>query len=164
MRGQKRWPSTKRSVTATPERSLRAPNSVASISCITRESRSLTSISTTVSADPIRTAAHPGHVVAARQSRGGRDAGDVRGGGQDDLVSHRHVRRPRRTNHRPRLQSQNHAGQWRMNDITVRDLESLPPTLDLVTAAKILGIGRTKAYDLAKRGQFPVHTIRVGEQ
>ncbi|NJP27203.1 helix-turn-helix domain-containing protein [Microbispora sp. SCL1-1] len=50
-----------------------------------------------------------------------------------------------------------------MKDITLRDLQDLPPTLDLMTAARILGIGRTKAYELAKKDQFPVRTIRIGD-
>ncbi len=33
---------------------------------------------------------------------------------------------------------------------------------DLVTAADVLGIGRTAAYDLARRGDFPVPVLRVG--
>ncbi|MGO8957774.1 MAG: helix-turn-helix domain-containing protein [Streptosporangiaceae bacterium] len=32
-----------------------------------------------------------------------------------------------------------------------------------MTAAKILGIGRTKAYELARHGQFPCLMIRVGD-
>ena len=32
-----------------------------------------------------------------------------------------------------------------------------------MTAARILGIGRTKAYDLARRGKFPCLVIRVGD-
>ncbi|WP_182881737.1 helix-turn-helix domain-containing protein [Microbispora sp. H10949] len=50
-----------------------------------------------------------------------------------------------------------------MKDITLRDLQDLPPTLDLMTAARILGIGRTKAYELAKKDEFPVRTIRIGD-
>ena len=50
-----------------------------------------------------------------------------------------------------------------MKDITLRDLQDLPPTLDLMTAARILGIGRTKAYELAKKDNFPVRTIRIGD-
>ncbi|MEW9532815.1 helix-turn-helix domain-containing protein [Microbispora sp. NPDC049125] len=50
-----------------------------------------------------------------------------------------------------------------MKDIKLRDLQNLPPTLDLMTAARILGIGRTKAYELAKKDQFPVRTIRIGD-
>jgi hypothetical protein len=36
-------------------------------------------------------------------------------------------------------------------------------TVDLITAAGALGIGRTKAYELARRGEFPCRVIRVGE-
>ncbi|MFG1865451.1 helix-turn-helix domain-containing protein [Microbispora bryophytorum] len=50
-----------------------------------------------------------------------------------------------------------------MKDITLRDLQDLPPTLDLMTAARILGIGRTKAYELAKKAEFPVRAIRIGD-
>jgi Helix-turn-helix domain len=32
-----------------------------------------------------------------------------------------------------------------------------------MTAAKILGIGRTKAYELARHGEFPCLVIRVGD-
>jgi Helix-turn-helix domain len=32
-----------------------------------------------------------------------------------------------------------------------------------MTAAKILGIGRTKAYELARQGDFPCLVIRVGD-
>jgi hypothetical protein len=36
-------------------------------------------------------------------------------------------------------------------------------TVDLMTAALALGMGRTKAYDLARRDQFPCRVIRIGE-
>ncbi len=32
-----------------------------------------------------------------------------------------------------------------------------------MTAARILGIGRTKAYELARRGEFPCLVIRIGD-
>ncbi|MEV4020343.1 helix-turn-helix domain-containing protein [Nonomuraea angiospora] len=32
-----------------------------------------------------------------------------------------------------------------------------------MTAAQVLGIGRTTAYNLAKKGEFPVHVIRIGD-
>ncbi len=50
-----------------------------------------------------------------------------------------------------------------MNSPTLDDLNTLPPTLDLMTAARMLGIGRTKAYELARNGEFPCHIIRIGE-
>ena len=41
-------------------------------------------------------------------------------------------------------------------------LEGLPPTLDLVAAATLLGIGRTCAYGLVSRGEWPTPVIRAG--
>jgi hypothetical protein len=40
--------------------------------------------------------------------------------------------------------------------------ESLPPILDVVTAGRLLGIGRTTAYQLARNGRFPVPVLRIG--
>lgn len=37
-------------------------------------------------------------------------------------------------------------------------------TTDVATAGAILGIGRTKAYELAKTGQFPVPLLRAGRR
>jgi hypothetical protein len=54
-------------------------------------------------------------------------------------------------------------GDKRMSDLTVADLRKLPPTIDLMTAARALGIGRTKAYQLARRGEFPCRIIRIGD-
>ena len=34
--------------------------------------------------------------------------------------------------------------------------------VDLVTAARALGIGRTKAYQLARDNQFPCRIIKIG--
>lgn len=45
---------------------------------------------------------------------------------------------------------------------TVEDVQALGLTTDLETAASILGIGRTKAYELAGDNQFPVRVIRSG--
>ena len=42
--------------------------------------------------------------------------------------------------------------------------DSLGATTDVETAAAILGIGRTKAYELAKANEFPVRLIRVGRR
>jgi predicted DNA-binding transcriptional regulator AlpA len=44
------------------------------------------------------------------------------------------------------------------------DLRSLPPTIDIETAAKVIGIGRTLAYELAKSNQFPCPVLRVGRR
>lgn len=50
-----------------------------------------------------------------------------------------------------------------MKPITMADLATLPPTVDLMTAAQALGIGRTKAYDLARHDGFPCRVLRIGE-
>jgi hypothetical protein len=42
------------------------------------------------------------------------------------------------------------------------ELLALPAVINLVTAARALGIGRTRAFELARRGQFPVPVLRVG--
>jgi Helix-turn-helix domain len=47
--------------------------------------------------------------------------------------------------------------------LTISQLADLPVTIDLMTAAQILGIGRTKAYQLARRDEFPCLIIRVGD-
>ena len=39
-----------------------------------------------------------------------------------------------------------------MTPITITQLRSMPATVDLLTAACALGLGRTKAYELAKHG------------
>jgi hypothetical protein len=41
-------------------------------------------------------------------------------------------------------------------------LDGLPPSLDLMAAAALLGIGRTCAYGLVRRGEWPTPVIRVG--
>ena len=37
-------------------------------------------------------------------------------------------------------------------------------TTDLETAAAILGIGRTLAYELAKNNEFPIRLLRLGRR
>jgi hypothetical protein len=46
--------------------------------------------------------------------------------------------------------------------MTLAELRALPAALDLRTAARALGIGRTLAYELARTGQFPCTVLRVG--
>lgn len=45
---------------------------------------------------------------------------------------------------------------------SLADLTSLPPVLDIVAAGRLLGIGRTTAYQLARHGKFPVPVLHVG--
>ena len=44
------------------------------------------------------------------------------------------------------------------------DLTHLPPTLDLVEAARLLGIGRTVAYELVRENRWPTPIIRAGRK
>ena len=46
--------------------------------------------------------------------------------------------------------------------LTLTEIARLPAVTDLVTAGKALGLGRTKAYELARAGQFPCPVIRSG--
>lgn len=45
---------------------------------------------------------------------------------------------------------------------TAESVHALGLTTDVATAGSILGIGRSTAYALAQRGQFPVQVIQVG--
>ncbi len=42
-------------------------------------------------------------------------------------------------------------------------LAALPPVLDVPTAAKVLGIGRSLAYDLVRRGEWPTQVLHIGK-
>ena len=43
-------------------------------------------------------------------------------------------------------------------------VRALGMTTDVQTAGAILGIGRSKSYELAKTGQFPVKLIHIGRR
>ena len=42
-------------------------------------------------------------------------------------------------------------------------LAALPPVLDVPTAARVLSIGRSLAYDLVRRGEWPTQVLHVGK-
>lgn len=42
------------------------------------------------------------------------------------------------------------------------DIRVGPPTLDVATAGRLLGISRSYAFELAKRGEFPCRLLKVG--
>lgn len=46
--------------------------------------------------------------------------------------------------------------------LTRDELSALPPVLDVATAARVLGIGRTMAYELVRTGRWPSPVLRVG--
>jgi hypothetical protein len=43
-------------------------------------------------------------------------------------------------------------------------VQALGVTTDVETAGAILGIGRSKAYELARVGEFPVKVLRIGRR
>lgn len=47
---------------------------------------------------------------------------------------------------------------------TAEHLRQLGVTTDLMTAAEVLGIGRTTAYTSARAGTFPVPLVRTGRR
>ncbi|MDQ0761940.1 DNA-binding protein [Streptomyces canus] len=55
-----------------------------------------------------------------------------------------------------------HEASTEQQGLTVGNLLSLPPVTDVVTAGKAFGMGSTKAYQLAKAGEFPCKVVRVG--
>ena len=46
--------------------------------------------------------------------------------------------------------------------MTRAELLALPVTVDIGTAARALGLGRSTAYELARRREFPCRVLRVG--
>jgi excisionase family DNA binding protein len=47
---------------------------------------------------------------------------------------------------------------------TAEAIHNLGMTTDIETAGAILGIGRSKSYELAKDGEFPVKVLRIGRR
>src|SRR5690349_4588934 len=47
---------------------------------------------------------------------------------------------------------------------TPEAVRQLGMTTDVTTAAQILGIGRTLAFDLLKQDKFPVRVLRIGRR
>ena len=48
--------------------------------------------------------------------------------------------------------------------MTATEVRALPAVVDVVTAAEVLGIGRTVAYELVRTSRFPTPVVRVGHQ
>jgi hypothetical protein len=48
--------------------------------------------------------------------------------------------------------------------MTATEIRALPATVDVATAARALGFGRSLAYELARRGQFPCRVLRAGNR
>ena len=46
--------------------------------------------------------------------------------------------------------------------MTRDELLALPPVVDVPTAAKVLGVGRSAAYELVRTGQWPTPVLHLG--
>jgi len=46
--------------------------------------------------------------------------------------------------------------------LSVSEVLALPAAVDIVAAGRALGIGRSRAHELARAGQFPVPLLRLG--
>jgi len=49
------------------------------------------------------------------------------------------------------------------SQITTEEVRELPPVVDVPTAARVLGIGRTAAYELIRTGEWPTPVVRLGK-
>ena len=47
--------------------------------------------------------------------------------------------------------------------MTHDELLSLPPVLDVPTAGRVLGVGRSLAYELVRTGAWPTTVLRIGK-
>ena len=48
--------------------------------------------------------------------------------------------------------------------MTADEVRALPAVVDIDTSARVLMLGRTNAYAMARRGDFPVPLLRFGTQ
>ena len=48
--------------------------------------------------------------------------------------------------------------------MTEDDLRRLPVVVDLITAATVLGIGRTTAYEMVRTGRWPTQVLHLGHR
>lgn len=49
------------------------------------------------------------------------------------------------------------------NGMRREELLALPVAIDLDTGNRALGLGRSKGYELAKRGEYPCKVLRLGK-
>lgn len=49
-----------------------------------------------------------------------------------------------------------------IHKMTADELAALPISVDIETAGRAFGIGRTRAHELARAGDFPCQVLRVG--
>ncbi|NED81688.1 hypothetical protein G3I76_16525, partial [Streptomyces sp. SID11233] len=53
-------------------------------------------------------------------------------------------------------------GVSRLKGMSRDELLGLPAAVDLETGNRALGLGRSKGYELAKRGEYPCKVLRLG--
>ena len=46
--------------------------------------------------------------------------------------------------------------------MSLEELLGLPVTMDLPAAGRAFGLGRTKAHEMARAGEFPCRVMRIG--
>jgi hypothetical protein len=49
-------------------------------------------------------------------------------------------------------------------ELTMEELLALPVSVDLVTAGRAFGIGRTKSFELAQQDEFPCRVLKIGKK
>lgn len=57
-----------------------------------------------------------------------------------------------------------HTSAPRVEALDAEALHQLPAVVNLVTAARALGVGRTVAYELVRAGTWPTPVLRLGHQ
>lgn len=50
------------------------------------------------------------------------------------------------------------------HEMTQEELDGLPVAVDLDTAGRAFGLGRTKSHELARAGEFPCKVLRLGHR
>lgn len=48
--------------------------------------------------------------------------------------------------------------------MTRDQVKALPVMIDVVVAARSLGIGRSRAYEMARTGEFPLRVLKLGRR
>lgn len=48
--------------------------------------------------------------------------------------------------------------------MSMTELLELPASVDLPTAGRAFGLGRTRTYELMRAGEFPVRVVRLGNK
>lgn len=46
--------------------------------------------------------------------------------------------------------------------LSQQELAALPPVIDIPTASRLLGVGKSAAYELVRTGQWPTPVLRLG--